>query len=161
MDWRWLTRVFLLQYMFFFWGPELGFEPRIAKAQEGDVFTAADVGDGLMMWERHLDLDVASFFAFQRGDFPMGTPVWVAVFQSKDLKFKVWLATITGNSSKCDTQVWYHLVIKHGNWTSTHYVFKFDDFSINMHMIWRISSRAAKRLFEGSSSVWAPSTRPN
>lgn len=25
---------------------------RIAKAQEGDVFTAADVGDGLMMWER-------------------------------------------------------------------------------------------------------------
>jgi hypothetical protein len=31
--------------------------PRIAKAQEGDVFTAADVGDGLMMWERH-GLDV-------------------------------------------------------------------------------------------------------
>lgn len=28
--------------------------PRIAKAQEGDIFTAKDVGDGLMMWERRL-----------------------------------------------------------------------------------------------------------
>ena len=45
--------------------------PRIAKAQEGDVFTAADVGDGLMMWERH-GLDV---LIQPRGFLPMVTPV--------------------------------------------------------------------------------------